>query len=280
MIIILKKQLVFLMAALVLLLSACSGGSATGKPEKEVSEPETTETEVEEEVEPEPEEPEEPEELEVEIVEPEYELDATWGFKPINDADSKVVLLTIDDAPDKRALDMAKTLKEMGAPAIFFVNGHFLDSDEEQSVVKEIHDMGFPIGNHTQTHADLQQLSEDEQKEEIMSVSDKVEEIIGERPKFFRAPFGQNTDFSKELVKEEGMLLMNWSYGYDWDKKYMEKNAIADIMINAKELRDGANLLMHDRDWTADALKEIVEGLRGKGYEMLDPALIKGVEED
>lgn len=259
-----------------LFLSACSGGSTSEKPDKELSEPEVIEPEVEEEaeeVEPEPEEPE------VEIVEPEYELDATWGFQPINDADSKVVLLTIDDAPDKRALDMAKTLKELGAPAIFFVNGHFLDSDEQQSVIKEIHEMGFQIGNHTQTHADLQQLSEDEQKEEIMLVSDKVEEIIGERPKFFRAPFGQNTDFSKELVKDDGMLLMNWSYGYDWEKQYMDKDAIADIMINTELLRDGVNLLMHDREWTADALKEIVEGLREKGYEMLDPVLIKGVEE-
>ena len=41
-------------------------------------------------------------------------------------------MLTIDDAPDKRALDMAKTLKDLDAPAIFFVNGHFIDTDEER----------------------------------------------------------------------------------------------------------------------------------------------------
>ena len=33
---------------------------------------------------------------------------------------------------------------------------------------------------------------------------------------------------------------------------------------------------MHDREWTAEALKEIVEGLRAKGYDMIDPATIKG----
>ncbi|WP_269049632.1 polysaccharide deacetylase family protein [Sporosarcina sp. G11-34] len=268
-----KKQLLFIIAALTLLISACSGGSATEKTEKEVLEPETTDSEQEQ-----IEEVAEVEEPVVEIVEPEYELDATWGFTPIGDANSKVALLTIDDAPDKRSLDMAKTLKELNAPAIFFVNGHFIDSYEKKEIIKEIHDMGFEIGNHTMTHADLQQLSEDEQREEIILVSDMVEEIIGERPRFFRAPFGQNTDFSRDLVKEDGMLLMNWSYGYDWEKQYMEKDAIADIMINTELLRDGVNLLMHDREWTADALEEIVVGLRGKGYEMLDPALIKGVE--
>ena len=35
---------------------------------------------------------------------------------------------------------------------------------------------------------------------------------------------------------------------------------------------------MHDRKWTADALKEIIEGLREKGYDLIDPATIKGIE--
>ena len=66
------------------------------------------------------------------------------------------------------------------------------------------------------------QITEAEQEEEIIFVSNTVEEVIGERPIFFRAPFGLNTDFSRELVKNEGMLLMNWSYGYDWEKQYMD----------------------------------------------------------
>lgn len=210
--------------------------------------------------------------------EPQYILnEANWTFKPIADAPSKVVLLTIDDAPDKRSLEMAKTLKSLNAPAIFFVNGHFLDTDEEKAVLKEIHDMGFAIGNHTQTHANLKELSEDEQRAEILQVSETVESIIGEKPKYFRAPFGSNTDFSKALVKEQGMLLMNWTYGYDWESKYQDASALEDIMVNTEYLTDGANLLMHDRVWTAAALKGIIEGLRGKGYEMIDPATIQGV---
>ena len=55
-------------------------------------------------------------------------------------------------------------------------------------------------------------------------------------------------------------------------------DALADIMVNTEHLSDGANLLMHDREWTADALKDIVEGLRAKGYDLIDPATIQGVE--
>ncbi len=244
-----------------------ASGPVKHEVENEVETEVTTETEVIE---------EEPM-LEV-TAEPKYFLnEANWSFKPISDAPSKVVLLTIDDAPDKRSLEMAKTLKALNAPAIYFVNGHFLDTAEEKAVLKEIHEMGFAIGNHTQTHSNLKQLTEEEQRQEIMKVSETVEAIIGEKPKFFRAPFGVNTDFSKALVKEQGMLLMNWTYGYDWESKYQDASALTDIMVNSEYLTDGANLLMHDRVWTAEALTGIVEGLRKKGYEMIDPDTIQGV---
>jgi peptidoglycan/xylan/chitin deacetylase (PgdA/CDA1 family) len=211
-----------------------------------------------------------------EPAEPLYELnEANWSFRPIGDADPKAALLTFDDAPDKHALEMAKTLKELDAPAIFFVNGHFIDTDEEKAVLKEIHEMGFPIGNHTMSHPNLQQIPEDAQREEILGVNKIVEQVTGEKPKFFRAPFGVNTDFTRQLAADEGMLLMNWTYGFDWEPAYQNAEALADIMVNTEYLNNGANLLMHDREWTAAALPKIVKGLRDKGYTLIDPATIK-----
>jgi peptidoglycan/xylan/chitin deacetylase (PgdA/CDA1 family) len=209
------------------------------------------------------------------VTEPEYTVSETWSIVPIDDADEEVVLLTIDDAPDGQALQMAETLYELDADAIFFVNGHFLNTPEDEETLKEIHEMGFFIGNHTYNHPFLPDIPEEEQTEEILSLSDRIEEIIGERPRFFRAPNGANTDNVIELVEEEDMTLMNWSYGYDWEEEYMSAEAIADIMVNTELLGNGANLLMHDREWTAEALGDIVTGLRDQGYEIVDPALIE-----
>ncbi|WP_096154795.1 polysaccharide deacetylase family protein [Bacillus sp. FJAT-45066] len=208
-------------------------------------------------------------------IEPEYYLDKDWGLKPIGDANPDVVLLTIDDAPDRYALEMANTLKQLNVKAIFFVNGHFIDTVEEQQVLKEIFNMGFEIGNHTMTHKSLRNLSEEEQYTEIIGLNDLIEEVLGERPKFFRAPFGQNTEYASRLVEEEGMLLMNWTYGYDWEIDYKTKDTLTDIMVNTPLLTSGANLLMHDREWTYEALEGIVIGLQEKGYEILDPKLIR-----
>ncbi|MGE7876896.1 polysaccharide deacetylase family protein [Peribacillus muralis] len=211
-----------------------------------------------------------------EKVKPEYRVNKdTWSFQPIGDADPKVVLLTFDDAPDKYSLGIAKTLHRLKVPAIFFVNGHFLENDDNKAMMKEINELGFPIGNHTYSHVNLKELTEKEQEREIVKLNNLVEGIIGERPRFFRAPFGSNTDHSKKIAEEEKMLVMNWTYGYDWEKEYQDKNALTEIMLNSPYLGNGANLLMHDRKWTSEAIEDIVKGFQKKGYGILDPELIE-----
>lgn len=216
------------------------------------------------------------EEAEVEE-EPEilYELHTDHTVRPIDDADEQVVLFTIDDAPDNHGVEMAEILHELDVPAIFFVNGHFINSDGGAEELQEIYDLGFEIGNHSMTHPNFNDISEEQQHDEIVDLNDLIEDITGERPRFYRAPFGVNTDYSKQVVEDEGMQWMNWTYGYDYFEEYMEKEALADIMVNTDYLRDGANLLMHDREFTKEALEDIVEGLRDKGYGFADPDTIK-----
>lgn len=213
-----------------------------------------------------------------EIIEtqPRYVLQSDNSVKPIAETDNdRVVLLTIDDAPDDYGVEMAELLKEKGINAIFFVNGHFISNEAGREKLQRIYDLGFVIGNHTMTHANLRDISEARQREEIVELNDLIEEITGERPRFFRAPFGVNTDISRQVVAEENMQAMNWTFGYDFEKGYMEKNALADIMVNTNLLRRGANLLMHDRKWTLEALPEIISGLEAKDFQFVDPKTIQ-----
>lgn len=214
-----------------------------------------------------------PENSEPEIV---YTVDAaTSAIVPSSDdAESSAVLLTIDDAPDENAVAMAHTLKELDAPAIFFVNGMFIESKEGKEKLREIHELGFEIGNHTYNHFNMQEITPENTALEIIDTGDLIEEAIEERPKFFRAPFGVNSEASISIAEEENMTVMNWTYGFDWEADYQEPRALSDIMVNTEMLGDGANLLMHDRQWTSEALPDIVNGLRDKGYSLIDPKLI------
>lgn len=206
---------------------------------------------------------------------PEYKLGKNQYIKPIGDANPKVVLLTIDDAPAEHAVEMAKTLKKLHAKAIFFIIGNLIDSKDGKEKLKKITQMGFPVGDHTQTHPNLPDIPAAKQKTEIMSVYNKINHILGRPPKFFRAPYGQTTNLSDELSNQHRMLEMNWSYGYDWDKQYENSQSLTKIMVNSPYLANGAILLMHDRNWTVKALPKIVKGLRAKGYQILNPSLLK-----
>lgn len=201
--------------------------------------------------------------------------EADASLQAVEETEKPAVLVTIDDAPDTYGVEMAEKLKERDVPAIFFVNGHFIDDEQGKEDLQAIYDMGFEIGNHTMSHPDLTSLSEEEQRAEIVELNDQIEEITGEKPEFFRAPFGMNTDYSKDLMEEENMIWMNWTYGYDWEPEYQEADALADIMVNTELVRDGANLLMHDREWTNEALPDIIDGFEENGYDFIDPANIE-----
>lgn len=200
----------------------------------------------------------------------------TFAVEPIEGAeatDEKLVLLTFDDAPYGNTIEIAETLQERDVSAIFFVNSMYMD-EEGTEIMQQVHDMGFEIANHTHTHAKLDDYSEEEQYEEIITTNDIIEEAIGERPRFFRAPHGIMTDYAEQVVAEDGMTWMNWSFGYDWESDYQDATALADITLNTELLGDGTNILMHDREWTAEATPTIVDGLIDQGFTIVDPKLI------
>ncbi len=207
----------------------------------------------------------------------EYQINPnTFSVEPIEAdeaTDEKLVLLTFDDAPYGNTIEIAEALQERDVSAIFFVNSMYMD-EEGTEIMQQVHDMGFEIGNHTHTHAKLDDYSEEEQYEEIVTTNDIIEEAIGERPRFFRAPHGIMTDYAEEVVADEGMTWMNWSFGYDWESQYQDPAALADITLNTELLGDGANILMHDREWTAGATPDIVDGLLEQDFTVVDPKLI------
>lgn len=196
------------------------------------------------------------------------------------DANPNVVLATVDDVPRKlpetptSSVEEAQAMADRGIYGIFFVNGMYLqgeDGEEGRQALKEIADMGHVIGNHTLTHYSLDQVPDEETlRHEIIGNQDIIEEVIGYRPQFFRPPHGIEIPELEEILEEENMVAMNWSYGFDWDENYSDPETLADVMVNTEFLSPGANLLMHDLTWTNEAMPAILDGIQAKGYEFVD----------
>lgn len=272
-----KKVILSTVLISTLLLSACQDDAASSNEDTSAVDETTEEVETTEE------DATEEEVVEEEVEEEEdlayqYEINPNiFSVEPIDGEtteDEKLVLLTFDDAPYGNSLEIAEVLEERGVNAIFFVNSMYMEDEEGKAAIQDLHERGFEIANHTHTHAKLDDYSEENQREEIITTNDIVEEATGERPRFFRAPHGIMTEYSKQVVAEEGMTWMNWSFGYDWEVQYQDADALADITLNTELLGNGANILMHDREWTAAAVPTIVDGLIEQGFTIVDPKLI------
>lgn len=207
----------------------------------------------------------------------------TYLVRPIGDANPKVVLLTFDDVPrplpESNAPKIAEALAAEDVHAMFFVNGMYLDEERGQKIVRDLAKAGHMIGNHTEGHADVTNLTEEELRWQIETTDDKIKEAGGGETRFFRPPFGSSSEVMYQLMDEKKMQPMNWTYGYDWEAEYEDPEALADIMVNTPYLQPGANLLMHDTQWTAQALPAIIAGLKAKGYTIVNPWEIANVDE-
>lgn len=198
-----------------------------------------------------------------------YTMGADFRINPIDSNDNKkVVLLTIDDGPSRQSVQILDILDKHNVKAIFFINGTHHKANP--SVIDEEFKRGHSIGNHTWSHQNLKQISEEKAKQEIDSNTKIIFETTGENPKFFRAPYGINSDFSRSYVKSQSMLSMNWSASpKDWEKPAHDKKVFVENVM--KTLHNGDIILMHENTWSRDALEDLILAIQSKGYTFLDP---------
>ncbi|MFX3633516.1 MAG: polysaccharide deacetylase family protein [Candidatus Pristimantibacillus sp.] len=205
-----------------------------------------------------------------------YKMNEVYRFVPIDEqkTTNKVVLLSFDDGPKDEAVltNMLDTLDKHNAKAIFFVNGYRVEKNPE--LLKLIHERGQTVGNHSWDHIDLKKEEIAKIEQQIGDLQADVEAIIGEAPQFFRPPYGSGGDKVKEIAKNHGMLFMTWSNGsLDWEQKSPGKpdEVIKNVL---EQLHPGANILMHELSWTAEALDGLLTKLEEMSYGFIDPSTI------
>lgn len=173
--------------------------------------------------------------------------------------DKKNILLTFDDGPDEintpKILDL---LDQFQVKAVFFLIGRQVEQWPE--LVKEIHKRGHLIGNHSYSHSNRFPIfSTIKMLGEIEETNDLIHRITGEKPIFFRPPFGVTNPHISRLIKRSGMKSVAWSFrSYDGGNRVKEK-----IVENVKRrIKGGEILLFHDnRTQTVEILREVLPWL-------------------
>ena len=182
------------------------------------------------------------------------------------DTDKKAIALTFDAAwgADKTQ-GILDVMEQYGAKGTFFLVGFWIDKYEKET--KAIAEAGFDIGNHSRNHLNMPKLSDNEIKNEIEYVNDRVFDLTGKKPKYFRAPFGDYSNKLMTSLEELNMVGVQWSIdSLDW-KGLSAKQIYERVVPKAKS---GDIVLFHNNsDHVLDALPLVLSALKGQGFEFV-----------
>lgn len=174
-------------------------------------------------------------------------FDAAWG----NDDTKKIM----------------EILKKHDVKVTFFMTGGWVESypDDVKMILAEGHD----LGNHSQNHKNMSQISNAEKEKEIMSVHNKVKELTGYDMFLFRPPYGDYDAALIKTAKKCGYYAIQWDVdSLDW-KDYGVDSIIKTVTQNA-HLGNGTIILCHNgAKYTADALDTMITTLKEAGYQFV-----------
>jgi cellulose synthase/poly-beta-1,6-N-acetylglucosamine synthase-like glycosyltransferase/peptidoglycan/xylan/chitin deacetylase (PgdA/CDA1 family) len=200
-------------------------------------------------------------------------------------APGRRIALTFDDGPDPRWTPrIAAELERLGVPATFFVLGSKVVRHPD--VVRDLHDDGFELGNHTFSHADVAGLPDWQLSFQLGLTENAVAGAAGVRPRLFRPPYSATPDAvttrdarGLRRVAERGyVVLLSDLDTRDWSRPGVE----AIVREATPRSAAGAFVLMHDgggdRSQTIAALRRLVPRLRVQGYRFVTASELAGIQ--
>ena len=175
----------------------------------------------------------------------------------------KYLALSFDDGPNLTTESkMLDVLAKHDVPATFFVIGNNINEESARNITRAVK-LGCEIGNHSLTHSMMSQMDEAQVKAEIEATSAMIEEITGERPKFFRPPY---INVKPEMYDWIDLTFICGKGCEDWVATVGKEARREGIRANAEP---GAIYLLHDfegNDATVEALDEAIPVLKEQGY--------------
>lgn len=186
----------------------------------------------------------------------------------------KVIALTFDAGANADGLpSILVTLNREHVAATFFLTGAFTRSFPASA--RQIAAAGYRIGNHTDTHPYLTQLSDSAVRDQVERAAQQIRGVTGANPApLLRFPFGDSSAHLIAVANGLGYVPVRWTVdtlGWEGTSGHITAAVVTSRVLGA--LQPGEIVLMHvgsnpDDHSTldADALPGVISQLRARGY--------------
>jgi peptidoglycan/xylan/chitin deacetylase (PgdA/CDA1 family) len=186
----------------------------------------------------------------------------------------RVIALTFDAGANADAVPaILATLRRDGVPATFFLTGNFVH--DFPAAARSIATGGFRIGGHTISHPHLTRLGDAAVRQQILGSAQQIASVTGKNPApLFRFPFGDADARTIALANQAGYVPVRWTVdtlGWEGTAGKISASVVVSRVLGAA--RPGEIVLMHvgsnpddHTTFDADALPQVISGLRAQGY--------------
>lgn len=184
------------------------------------------------------------------------------------DTEEKKVALSFDAGWGNEDTEkLLEILKNHNLKVTFFMTGEWVANYPDD--VKAILQAGHDLGNHSENHKNMSQISDEDKKQELMKVHDKVKELTGYEMCLFRPPYGDYDNAVIDVAKECKYYTIQWDVdSLDWQNKGVE--SVITTVTEHKNLGNGSIILCHNgAEYTAEALDTLITRLQDMGYEIV-----------
>lgn len=179
-------------------------------------------------------------------------------------AQTRTVALTFDDGPSGRfTRALLDGLEQRQVKATFLLCGYRLKDYPKEA--KRILEEGHEIGLHGYSHDPMNAMSHRELEQELRDNLALLPK--GCQPAFLRPPGGASSQTVKEVAKQMGLGILQWSVDpRDWATR--DAGAITAMVVD--HVRDGDVILLHDMtDSSVEAALAIIDRLKAQGVQFV-----------
>jgi peptidoglycan/xylan/chitin deacetylase (PgdA/CDA1 family) len=207
----------------------------------------------------------------VAVLEPRSRPWATWARKIEHGLrDEKVVALTFDACSDRRSSRYDERIVQLLAstrtPATIFIGGRWAEQGPEHLAQLVAQGDLLELGIHGYRHPHFTELGDEAVRDELRRANEVLTQLTGRVVRLFRPPYDESDDRVVRLAAEEGLATIGTDLPSGDADLAIPKDRLVEWVVREAEPGSIVTLhINHPEFHTADALPEIIDGLRARG---------------